>query len=477
MALSAPTGEAPLRGEPEPAVVVPDAEAWASWGVDLAALGFAPAARPASAQVLVVPETVPAGVVDAARERWERMPPPRRLVRLPAPHLAGRRADEALGAPIPERRDDTDEANAAAGGSADDGSHEAAQRREHEPTGGHDHGNMMEVTGEPSADGLVMEALDFRLGPLAAGLPGGLVLDLSLDGDVVAACAPRPTLCQPADGRPPDPLAPAAWTVAIERAWELAAGQPTGARVALRRVAAVELERALSHLLWLRAFARVLGWGELGDRAHEAAAPLIGARAPDGQLVDVDAERLAIHALRQAHPRARRLKVLLAGSRRLASRTRGRARLEVREVQRRGVGGPIARACGLRVDARTEDPLYRRLGFRPHLRAEGDAEARTLLRCEEALRAVELAFVALRLAGDDRARGAAPGHASGPVTVESARGTLRVAPPGARTAPALSAAGAAATSALAGEAVLGMEWGSALSALASFDLSPWAVAG
>jgi hypothetical protein len=67
-----------------------------------------------------------------------------------------------------------------------------------------------------------MESIEFELGPLAAGLPGGLVLDLSLDSDVVERCEPRATHWF--DGAAGDPLAPAASAAALAAAGEPSVG-------------------------------------------------------------------------------------------------------------------------------------------------------------------------------------------------------------------------------------------------------------
>lgn len=316
---------------------------------------------------------------------------------------------------------------------------------------------MMEIRGEPSSDGLVMEALSFELGPLAAAVPGGIVLELSLDGDVVAACRPRALLAAGplalAAGMPPDPLAPAAWTAALAAA----RGEPLGSRV----LAGLECERALSHATWLRSLGELLGWAELSEQAQaavSAVAPACAAlRGGDGVP--------ARTALAAALPRLERLLGLLEGSRRLRARTRGRAVVGADVLRPTEVGGPVARAAGLERDARAGDPAYDALGFRIELDGAGDAEARTLVRAREAATSARLALAALDMDGDARAAA----HVEGP------RGPLEARAHGPHVE--LAAPGAEELLALAGGVVAGLELASALVGIASFDLSPWRVGG
>jgi hypothetical protein len=389
---------------PLPAVVVPDAGSWALWGHDLRSLGFA-AAPPSRASVLIGPVRVPAPLADAVADAWRRMPEPRRHVALACPAAAdGAELGSLLRRePVPGNDADVHE--------------------------GMDHGDMMAIEGDPSADGLVMEPTDFALGPIGHVLPGGLVARVSLDGDVVASCSLVATLRAPAD-----PLAPAASAV-----------EPS--------IAAIEVERALSHVAWLGRFAHALGWGQLADRSHDALAPLVAAhRAPPAPGGHED----LLARLRAAEAPVRALARVLAPRRRLASRARGLAVVTREEAEDHGLAGPDARASGGAGDARSADPAYAALGFAPAVLEAGDAEARVLVRVQETAAALELAFAALS-AGEPQARAA----------VEGPRGPI-----GPAAAPAADA-----TLAVAGERAIGLEWSAAVAALASFDLSPWRVSG
>lgn len=451
-----------------PAVIVPDQASWTMWGRDPGRLGFEPAATPEQARRLLVPDPVPAALIDAVLAAWRRMPPPRRYVSWPR-QLAGAPAAELL----------TDDL--LRGGDA-----EQAANGEEEMHGGHgagdshDHHDMMAVVGDPSADGLVMEPIEFALGPLAAGLPGGLVLDLALDGDVVESCEVRATLTMPlgpiAGGACVDPTASAAWTAAIALASERAAGTPTSEAMSRLRIAAVEAERALSHLSWLRALGLVLGWAELGERADRAVEPLTPLRAMLERAAATPGPRDRHEDLAGGLDRSRRpverVLGLLDGSRRLRSRTRKRAATPPERLAALGLEGPIARAAGVGGDARADEPLYQALGFSETRLAEGDAEARTLLRASEAMSALQLAAAALAEPGSQEP---VPGGPATEAFVEGPRGPVRAAFADGRLE--VGAPGAARLHDVAGEAVTGLEVGSALAGIASFDLSGWRVSG
>jgi hypothetical protein len=425
------------------AFVVPDEISWALWGHDLEAEGYSVAGSPETAEVLLAPESLPEGLSDAVVSAWAAMPRRRRLMTLPAPLTGGAdvRAlvDGRQQHPAPDEQ----------GHGAHEHEHEGHEGHEghvghvgheghegHDEHDAHDHSAMMEVTGDPSADGLVMEDLEFDLGPLSAVLPGGVVATFSLDGDLVGSCALQATLVSP-DPAVPDPLARAAWS-----ATRASPG---------RRIFEVELERAVSHAAWLGRLGRVLGWAELVDDARAILGPALAARR--GQH---DALPGALREAERVHGR-------LDGSRRLGFRLRDRAVVDRAAVGELGLTGPVARAAGAPADARTRDPAYSAAGFMPAVREAGDAEARTLVRLEEIAVSLGLAIAAADAAADVPA---------GPA-IEGPRGPLRRdGSSGGREAP-----GTAALLRVAGERAAGLEWSHAVVALTSFDLSGWRVAG
>ena len=177
----------------------------------------------------------------------------------------------------------------------------------HQEHGGHDHMDhgdmgfmsMVEITKDlpRSSDDLPMEWVEAPFGPLFPGLPGGLSLMLTLDGDTVARAKARVVngwdpgglLAGPAEGFVErvarlDPLSPVAYTLLATRAVEQAAGARVSERAALARVGALERERAASHLNWLAGYAHLLGYAWLEDRAARLLQALL--RAPDAEEID-----------------------------------------------------------------------------------------------------------------------------------------------------------------------------------------------
>lgn len=351
---------------------------------------------------------------------------------------------------------------------------------------------MMPIEGEPSTDGLVMEAVEVELGPLGTVLPGGLVARVTLDGDVVAACSLEATLqaSRSSAGGPlvPDPLASAAWREASSAVRALAGERPASAP-GWRSLADIELERAASHLVWLRALGGLLGWPDLVDAALAAVRPILdvravrASRAPEG----TDAHRPSLSPGEVDGPlvefgnRMERLRRLLEDSHRLVRRTRGRARVERATAEAAGASGPIARAAGLRVDGRLGDPRYAELGFDPVWGDGGDALARTRLRLDEAREAVRLARAALERASEEGGRrpdvraDALDGRWT--AAVEGPRGPVQAELGSRAGEPSFSAPGQDIALDIAARSVVEEEWSAALVALVSFDLSPWRVGG
>lgn len=435
------------RAQPSPAMVVPDELALTMWGHDPSALGLEPTGIPGQARKLLVAEPLPAELQAALEElRGD---------------LADGVATEAVTAPL-----------AAA---AEHEAHEHHHDEAHEDHAGHDHADMMAITGEPSADGLVMEPIELEHGPLAPGLPGGLVLSVELDGDVVSRCAVRATVqVQPGPGpqRPLDPLASTAWSVLIDAVTEAAGRLPVPAATAWRRLAALELERALSHAAWLRSLGRLLGWRAFVEQCQRAVGSLLAARSHlssgPGAVPAPERQRLG-----DALPALTELRETVQGSPALRARLRGGGRLAPLDAP--GLQGPNARAAGQLRDARSHDPRYRELNFQPLLESEGDALARTRVRAREGVQALELALAALERADDPRQDRPGGEQPSASAAVEGPRGPLAAArrDDGLQ----LAAPGTAAALAAAGRAAIGQEWSAALVSVASFDLTPWRAAG
>ena len=434
---------------PRQALIVPDEATWTMAGHDPAGLGLTPVAGAETAEVLLAPSEVPeslASFVAGERSRSPGLQAVGGMVDLP---LRGRLLGDVVGG-----------APAAAGEDPHAG---------HEMHGGHDmraSHDMMAIVGEPSADGLVMEPIDFRFGPVTGVLPGGLVIEVSLDGDVVASARVRALLHGGVDGPrdEPDLLTPIAWQVAVAVAAEHSEGATPPARLQWERVAAVEIERSLSHLAWLRSLARNLGWAQLvalAQRAIVAVAPHAGLPAPPDGRPSLAAAEAAVTRVRS-----------LVEGRRFAARTR------VRGVIADGaLAGPNARAASIGVDTREEDPLYRDLGFEAVTEEAGDARARSLARIFEAQASLGLARLALERAHGAAGAGTLAAFAiAGVACVEGPRGPLLAIPGAPGRAVRFATPGTEAARAAAGAAMVGLEWSAALVVATSFDLSPWAVA-
>jgi Ni,Fe-hydrogenase III large subunit len=158
--------------------------------------------------------------------------------------------------------------------------------------GGHDHGasgfmSMIEVTKDlpRSADGLQMDWLEVPFGPVFPGLPGGLKLTLTLDGDGVTegqATSLAGMTIEVEEGEESEeidvetfidhlatamPLAPVSYRLLACLAIEQAAGLNDDQATTQARNGGLERERIASHLGWLAQLGRQLGFAWLTQRA------------------------------------------------------------------------------------------------------------------------------------------------------------------------------------------------------------------
>jgi Ni,Fe-hydrogenase III large subunit len=347
-----------------------------------------------------------------------------------------------------------------------------------EDSGGHEgHGDlgfmsMVEMTrGTPrSSDGLQMEWTGAPFGPLFPGLPGGLSLKFTLDGDTVASVeAPRSRLGRDVSNVPvrdfPDllallePLSPTAYRILALQALEDAADTVADERTTLRRIGALERERAVSHLGWLSGFGRLLGYAWLETRAGRLQVELLRVTNAD-ELGPLETE-------------IRKLTRRLSRAPMLAQRLRGIGRLpEAVETS-----GPVARAAGLAKDARSGS-IYRTLGFEPVVREGDDALTRLKTRLAEIEQSLELVRKVGVIAFPEQTL-ISPSDGIGRATVETPRGaaTLEIGlQEGVVTAVELETPSSlhhGLIEAVAGE----REVADALLGVASLDLSPWGVSG
>ena len=240
--------------------------------------------------------------------------------------------------------------------------------------------SMIEVTKDlpRSGDGLPMEWIDAAFGPFFPGLPGGLLLSLTLDGDTVAGSSARslakagdPLAHAPMDTAQfvefmsgIDPLAPVAYRLLACRALENAAGVELSAEAARARIGALERERIASHLNWLTLFGQQTGFDWL--QQHAAALQLNIRQANLEQLVALKP------AMQSLIKRLRHTPLLKSRTARIG-----------RVMHDTSLLGPVARAAGINSDARSADAAYITQGFSPVCRQEGDAYARLQVRLEE----------------------------------------------------------------------------------------------
>jgi hypothetical protein len=283
--------------------------------------GWPAAPSPADADVLLVAGAPAAGIAAAVEATWAAVPAPRvrALVTSPgevAAALDAARAELATGARrwLPAGEGSFPPDGHGSGADGPGGSHDA-----HGTAGHQDMGDMdMEMpAGLPMAgrgedrDGLKLDQLHVRLGPVLSGWPAGLVVRLTLQGDVVQHA--ETAVMGLADG------AGSFWTEPWRRA---AAGELVTTGVAARR-------RAAAHLDSLGRFLDLAG----GDDAAAAAR-----RLRDDTLGGRPAPVLG--------PAVRRLAVRVTRSRVLAWSTRGAGMLPPGESAAAGEAGPAWRAGG-----------------------------------------------------------------------------------------------------------------------------------
>jgi Ni,Fe-hydrogenase III large subunit len=357
----------------------------------------------------------------------------------------------------------------------DDGSGEHAEH------GGHDHMahgamgfmSMVEMTKDlpRSSDGLPMEWVKAPFGPLFPGLPGGLSVTLTFDGDTVAEVEAASAvggrvlrgLTGPAAGFVEglaglDPLSPVAYRLLASRAIENATDAPADEPEGLARVGVLERERAASHLGWLASFAHLLGYAWLEKRAAKLQLAVVRAEGVE-EIVRLRAE------VRKVARRVERTPLL-------GRKLRGVGRLPGGAETR----GPVARAGGRMDDSRAEDEIYLELRFEPVVRDGDDALSRMRVRLEEIERSLDLvgeagSFSVPRVVLDGALSGAGvarietPRGAAG-LKVELAEGVVSRFELDTPSSKHLELVQAVAE---------GAELADALVGVASLDISPWEV--
>lgn len=273
-------------------------------------------------------------------------------------------------------------------------------------TGGTPFGRPMPTIAD-DRDGLKLDRLQVRIGPFLPFLPPGLALDVALQGDLVQEAAVLG-----------NPFRAASTPPSSESISVSALREP----VAVREI---EFVRAAHHLRFIADVLEVHGLSALGRRVWRLSTQ-VGSVTPE----DV-----------------RGLRRLLERQKALVWATRGvglipeHARLDLSP-------GPVARACGIPDDLRTQLEEYQALGFQPVVKSGGDACARWRLRLEEVEESLRMA----RLAGAASQTG---GHGN----MEAPWGTIsEIHSP----VPALVE--------LLPDLLSGVDWGDAVSAIVSLGI-------
>jgi len=329
--------------------------------------------------------------------------------------------------------------------------------------------SMVDLTRDmpASADGLRMEWIELPFGPFFPGLPSGLGLTLTLDGDAVAKTQVHRLLAGPiaADGMTAaefvdhfaglSPLSPDTSRHLACLALENAAGVVIDKETATARAAAVERERIASHLGWLASLATQTGLVWMERRA--TALQLLVQTAP------VDAIAAGAGPLRAFLHR-------LCKTPLLRSRLAGTGSIAKDDALR----GPVARAQGMALDARADDPVYGALGFEIVTQDGGDALARLYQRCGEIGQSLDLIARAksLSLAQIEKIGGIS---GTGEAVVETPRGAARLAVEldQGKLISATYDPPCAAHIEWLGDMIQDQEIADALVAINSLDLSPW----
>ena len=346
--------------------------------------------------------------------------------------------------------------------------------------------SMIDVTKDlpRSVDGLAMDWIDVAFGPFFPGLPGGLLLTLTLDGDTVAGSSAdslvgnEPLLLSPAMSTDKfierlttlEPLAPISYKLLACLAIENAAAVEVETHIAKARVVAMEQERIVSHLGWLALFGRQTSFDWLLQRAASLQRQVLHA-----DLKQIIALQPAVFALNKRLLRTPLLK----------SRTSGIGRL-VEDVasSNKILSGPVARASGINNDARNGDPIYRELGFEPVSGIDGDVRARLQLRIDEishSLALIEKAGITTDIAISacrvSEIKNLAGLSGTGEAIIETARGQarLQVSLDKGQVIDAQLETPSSQHLGLIEPLTEQQELGDALVAVGSLDLSPWEI--
>jgi Ni,Fe-hydrogenase III large subunit/Ni,Fe-hydrogenase III component G len=228
-------------------------------------------------------------------------------------------------------------------------------------------------------------------------------------------------------------------TVAFLMAVEDAVGIEVPEHVRARRAMLLELERLHNHIADLGAIANDVGFGIAHVHAQRLRETLLrhnkaltGHRLLRGALSLGDAQLLRepdLDLVRSVAGEAADIVGITLGHPVVSDRMTGTAVLSTQQAATIGALGYVARASGLRVDARVDHPLIDLgPGFAPVIERDGDVRARYLVRAGETAQSPDLLSHLAGLIHGPAASSIEPGIPHGPLAglgvVEAWRGTL-----------------------------------------------------
>jgi len=239
--------------------------------------------------------------------------------------------------------------------------------------GGTPYGRPMPMPPQPDIrDGLNLDPYTARFGPFLPLLPPGLVLELTLQGDVVQSA----TVIRP-------PYAPG---TALSEPFQRALTEPV-------MIATLERLRAGHHL---RRVAQILALLQLSARAERCRRMAHAVEAGEGA---------DIAGLRRTLRRSGALRAIPMGLGRVTG------------ADAAALGGVVQRAAGKPADARADQAPYQALGFEPVVQGAGTARARVAQWLAEAAQSLAL----VRAAGDATIQNTALESPCGRVSLDEPR--------------------------------------------------------
>lgn len=259
--------------------------------------------------------------------------------------------------------------------------HDGHQMKGHDMDNmGGDFMSMMQMTKDipRSEDGLAMEMNDASFGPFHPGLPGGLLIKMKLDGDTVIKATvekgivsrnflqhfPKEPALLTGCLSQLNPLLHYTYAILVHKAISNAVGKDGSGSI----VALLEKDRIASHLNWLGLFSKAIGGRELHYRASQLCFAWQSDRA------DTSAIQNLIRNIKKTPYIKRRL-----------------AGIEmIPKDKLQFLTGPVARAAGLKIDARLSMPAYQKKNFEPVVLQENNVWGCLLIRLAEIEQSITL---------------------------------------------------------------------------------------